>query len=72
MGGHLLKLYAKATTPRTWRVVVMPNQRNPTETTLVDVLECPEHEAVDRAYALAKERGFQIDGHTIDINELMR
>jgi hypothetical protein len=71
MPNHLLKLYAQPTTPRTWRVVTMPNAAMHPETTLVEVLECPESEAVDRAYAIAKERGFTIDGHTVDINALM-
>lgn len=74
MPNHLLKLYAKATTPVTWRVVTVPNScdPNPPETLLVDGLECPEDEAVERAYAAAEERGLAIGGHTVDFNALTR
>lgn len=70
MPNHVLKLYAKATTPRSWRVVTMPNGRdpNPVETALIEHLECPRADAIDRAYDVAREQGFTISGHVVDIS----
>lgn len=74
MPNHLLKLYAKATTPVTWMVVTVLNScdPNPPETLLVDDLEGPEDEVVERAYAAARERGLAVGGHTVDVNALTR
>lgn len=68
---HLLKFYALPTTPRSWRVAITTNTSNPVETPFLEELQCPESELIDRAIALAKERGYTIDGWTFDVGAVM-
>jgi hypothetical protein len=65
----LLKIAALAT-PNSYRLVTI-NPKTHKESTLVEVLECSPVLVVDRAYALAAERGLSVMAHVVDTNALM-
>lgn len=70
--GPALKLVATAerTVKITSYTVVAIDQHTGQERILF-TMDCPDGQAVDIAYRMAREQGIEPAGHTIDINALM-